>query len=289
MEQRYANTLTVNHIGYSHFGRKIVVVKLGKGDKHLLMIGAHHGREWLSTMIMMKMLEIYANAYEKKEKFEGYDSKIFDEISIWFVPMLNPDGVTIQQGDIDQFPIKHRGAIIQMNEGWFDFSRWKANGVGIDLNRQYEAGWEKLNHQPATPYYQFYRGKKPLEAKEVKALVQFTKEKQPQLAVAYHTAGREIYWDYKNGRHKKRDRFIAQKIAKQTGYRLATPDKNAIGGGYTDWFITTFKRPGFTIELSYPVGETNPPVSVFYEEWRRNKLVGIMLAYEIKKLLCLHE
>lgn len=35
-----------------------------------------------------------------------------------------------------------------------------------------------------------------------------------------------------------------------------------------------------TIELSYLVDETNPPLTVFPEEWKRNRLVGIMLVKE---------
>ncbi|MBA4535611.1 carboxypeptidase [Bacillus aquiflavi] len=284
LDQHYGHLLQVKKIGSSHFGRKIYAVKLGKGKEHILIVGSHHGREWLSTSIMMRMMETYADAYKNNRAVGLFHPKIFDDISIWFVPMLNPDGVTIQQGLINEFPLSHRGRLMKMNENWIDFSRWKANGHGIDLNRQYPAGWKKLNKEPAVPYYQFYKGKRPLEAAEVAALTKFTKKEQPLIAIAYHTAGREIYWNYKNGRHQKRDRSIAENIAFITGYKLANPSKNAIGGGYTDWFITTFKRPAMTIELSYLVGETNPPLTVFEEEWSRNELVGIMLAYEAKKL-----
>ena len=97
-----------------------------------------------------------------------------------------------------------------------NFDRWKANGIGLDLNRQYPAGWRELSKQPDFPYYQFYRGKKPLEAKEVKALTRFIRKIEPEIAVAYHSAGREIFWNYQNGKHLKRDKRIAKKISKLT-------------------------------------------------------------------------
>jgi g-D-glutamyl-meso-diaminopimelate peptidase len=39
-----------------------------------------------------------------------------------------------------------------------------------------------------------------------------------------------------------------------------------------------------TIEISYLVGETNPPLSVFKTEWKRNRYVGLKLAEEAKKI-----
>ena len=62
------------------------------------------------------------------------------------------------------------------------------------------------------------------------------------------------------------------------------PENHAIGSGFTDWFITEFERPAMTIELSYLVDETEPPLSVFPEEWQRNQFVGIMLVNEAIKI-----
>ena len=48
----------------------------------------------------------------------------------------------------------------------------------------------------------FIKAEQPLEAAEVKALTDFTKEIDPLIAVSYHTSGREIFWHYKNKRRK---------------------------------------------------------------------------------------
>jgi g-D-glutamyl-meso-diaminopimelate peptidase len=172
---------------------------------------------------------------------------------------------------------------MEMNLHSSDFTRWKANGMGVDLNRQYPSGWDKLSNNKITdPSYQFYKGKKPISTHETKSIVKFTKKIEPLIAVSYHTAGREIYWNYGNGKNKQRDFEIAKKAAQLTGYELASPPNNAVGAGYTDWFISTFHQPAMTIELSYLVGETNPPLNVFDEEWKKNKFIGMMLAKEAK-------
>lgn len=284
LKEKFKSQLEVKTIGYSHFGQKIWAIKLGKGKINILLVGSHHGREWLTSALLMKMLETYASAYADQKNYGPYKTDILKEVSIWFVPMLNPDGVAIQQNKLKGFSPHYQKKLLKMNEGLKSFERWKANAMGVDLNRQYPAGWDRLSKEPSRPSYKSYKGKKPLESPEVNALTNFVNEINPSIAIAYHTAGREIYWKYKNGKNYMRDYFIARKISKLTGYKLENPEKDAIGGGFTDWFIIKYHRPAMTIEISYLVGETNPPLSVFHTEWKRNKYVGLKLAGEAKKL-----
>ncbi|MEH7179631.1 M14 family zinc carboxypeptidase [Neobacillus vireti] len=277
--------LKVKKIGETHFGRNIYAIKLGKGKKNIVLIGAHHGREWITSMLLIKKLEEYADAYHRKVKFGSFSTDVLNDVSIWFIPMLNPDGVTIQQNELDSFPNRFTKKLLRMNDDLKNFERWKANGVGIDLNRQYPAGWKGLKDGPTYPNYQFYKGRRPLVAKEVIYLTNFIDEVNPEIAIAYHSSGREIFWNYKNGRHLQRDKKVAARISKLTGYPLAKPPKQATGGGFTDWFITKYHRPAMTIEISPLVGETSPPLDVFESEWERNKYVGLTLAEEAKKLV----
>jgi g-D-glutamyl-meso-diaminopimelate peptidase len=106
----------------------------------------------------------------------------------------------------------------------------------------------------------------------------------PSVALSYHSSGREIFWKGINKRDQlKKHRTLAKKVSALTKYPLSTPEPQAIGGGFTDWFISTYHNPAMTVEISYLVEETNPPLSVFPEEWNRNKYVGIMLATEIAR------
>ncbi|PLS03050.1 M14 family metallopeptidase [Neobacillus cucumis] len=284
INKQYKVQTEVTSIGKTHFGKDIWGVKLGKGKTNIVLIGAHHGREWLTSMLLMNMLETYAEAYKSSKRIGFKSTNILNEVSIWFIPMLNPDGVSIQQSNLKSYPAVYRQQLFVMNDESKNFKRWKANALGVDLNRQYPAGWKSLSIEPSNPSYAFYKGKKPLESNEVIALTKFIKEKKPSIAVAYHTAGREIFWNYKNGKHLKRDYLVAKKVSRETGYKLAKPDPEAIGGGFTDWFITTYHKPAMTIEISHLVGETSPPLSVFPKEWKRNKYVGLLLAKEAKKI-----
>jgi g-D-glutamyl-meso-diaminopimelate peptidase len=271
--------LDMRTIGQSEFGRDLLAVKVGKGANSILITGSHHGREWLTTHVIMNMIEQYASAYQKDQSLYGHNLDVLNHISIWFVPMVNPDGVTIQQEGIKGLPYLLQEVYIDMNKGKKSFSRWKANGLGVDLNRQYPAGWEHIKGDEHYASYSRYKGQEPFEAKETRALYLFTEQIKPLLSASYHTSGRMIYWYYFNEiKHLNRDYQLIEQVAEKTGYDISYPPANAIGGGFTDWFIQTYKKPALTIELSFPVYETSPLLSVLDEEWNRNKEIGLIMA-----------
>lgn len=286
LEKKYPDLIRSKVIGKSEYGRDIYAFSLGKGDATVFINGSHHAREWLTTNLVMYMAEQYAKAYKGKKKIDSYNvQKILNSTTIWFVPMVNPDGVTLQQKGLKAFPKKDHAALIKMNLGSKNFKRWKANAKGVDLNRQYDAGWKTIKYSPSGPRYKNYKGKAPHTAKETKAIVKFVEDINPEISVAYHSSGKIIYWNYKQAKKEyERDHQYAKKLRNITGYALVYPGKNPSGGGLTDWFIYKKKRPGFTIEISRYVGETNPPISEFSTAWKENKVVGLYIAQEGYKL-----
>jgi hypothetical protein len=286
LQKAYPDLISYKVIGKSEYGRNIYAVSLGKGKATTIINGSHHAREWLTTNLNMYMIEQYAKAYRKNVKIKGYDAKsILNGTTIWFIPMVNPDGVILQQQGLKAYPKSMHASLIKMNNGSKDFKRWKANIKGVDLNRQYDAGWKTIAGNVDRPNYKNHKGNAPATAAEVKAVLKLDAEIDPEIAVAYHTSGQILYWYYKQtGSAYERDHHYAKTIGKLTGYRLVKPVPNPSGGGYTDWFIEKRKRPGFTPEIAPYVFETNPPVSVFSQVWRENQGVGLFVAAESAKL-----
>ncbi|GIN85834.1 hypothetical protein J6TS2_22200 [Heyndrickxia sporothermodurans] len=155
----------------------------------------------------------------------------------------------------------------------------KANGKGVDLNRQYDADWKHIVADPGKPRWSHFKGKAPVTAKETKAMVAFVKKTNPEMSVAYHSAGKILFWNFHQSKSLyKRDLAYAKAIGKLTKYKLVYPGKNPSGGGITDWFISKYKRPSFTLEIgSYP-GNTNLKVSELKQAWKENKSVGLYVA-----------
>jgi g-D-glutamyl-meso-diaminopimelate peptidase len=86
----------------------------------------------------------------------------------------------------------------------------------------------------------------------------FTEERQFGLVLALHTQGEEIYWNYRDYEPAESE-ALAARLGAVSSYR---PVKlSGSDAGYKDWFIQTFRRPGFTIEAGNGV---NPlPLSQF--------------------------
>ena len=285
LEKAYPELIDVEVIGKSEYGRDIYAVSLGKGESTVFINGSHHAREWITTNVNMNMIDKYAYAYEKKSKIDGYDAqKILNNTTIWFIPMVNPDGVTLQQSGLKSFPKADHAKIIKMNDGSKDFKRWKANGKGIDLNRQYDARWKYLGGGNV-PKFKNYKGKSPESAKETKAVLSFVKKIDPEMAISYHSSGQILFWKYgQTGSRYTRDRNYIKKINQMTGYRLISPKSYTGGGGFSDWFSTALKKPAFTIEVSPYAGETQVPLKYFKKIWNENEGIGLYAAQEGAKL-----
>ncbi len=278
----YPGLIKLDSIGKSEYGRDILQADLGKGEAVVLLNGSHHAREWITTILLMTMLDRYAQAYDRGDTWNGQPVReLLDRVTLRFIPMVNPDGVTLQQQGLSAFPEEDHAALLAMNDGSSNFKRWKANAKGIDLNRQYPADWANIRDPEPGPHYMNYKGKAPLQAKEAQALYDATLATQPEIALAYHSSGEILYWHFHNDKaNVSRDSALARRYAGMTGYRVVSPTSNPSGGGFTDWFIQQFGRSGLTPELGRPAGETHVPLTAWDRIWNQHRSTGWMLAEE---------
>lgn len=276
----YPELISYKIIGKSEYGRDIYAISLGKGGANVFINGSHHAREWMTTTLNMYMIDQYAMAYRNGSKINNYNARnILNKATIWFIPMVNPDGVSLQQYGLKPFPESVHQELIKMNGGSKDFKRWKANAKGVDLNRQYNANWANIKSNPGKPSYENYKGTQPHSASEVKAVLSLVAEIDPEVSVSYHSSGEILYWNFhQTGTWYQRDHGYAKQIGGMTGYSLVYPGTNPSGGGFTDWFIINYKRPAFTPEISRYYAETSPPLSEFTRVWNQNKAVGLYVA-----------
>jgi g-D-glutamyl-meso-diaminopimelate peptidase len=263
----------VEWIGHSVMERPIPVLRVGIGSCEVHFNGSFHANEWITSLALMKFLERFAEDVSRKQDHKNplKDDKTFKElyekVSLWVVPMVNPDGVELVHCGI--WPGHTFGErLLKWNQGDLNFTGWKANIQGVDLNDQFPAYWEEecARRRPSAPIPgpRDYTGIGPLTEPEAKAMAAFTRSRNFQMAVAFHTQGEEIYWNYR-GMEPAASRRIASKLANVSGYKsvkLAGSD-----AGYKDWFIQQFRRPGFTIEAGNGI---NPlPIEQFDQLYRK--------------------
>ena len=278
LKKAYPDLIDYKVVGKSEYGRDIYAVSLGKGKSTAFVNGSLHAREWISSTLNMYMLEQYAKGYADNRTIRGFNvRKTLNDTTLWFMPMVNPDGVTLQQFGLNSFPKSDRNALKRMNNGSTNFKRWKSNAKGIDVNRNFSAGWNNVRNDPGKPWHQNYKGPRPMSTKEAQAISKFVKDIKPKMSINYHSSGQVIYWNYnQKGSTYNRDRIRARQISNYTGYTLMGGSRPA--GGFMEWFGMNMGGTAITPELAPYAGNTNPPVSRFAQIWRENQPVGLYAA-----------
>jgi g-D-glutamyl-meso-diaminopimelate peptidase len=185
--------------------------------------------------------------------------------------MLNPDGVEYSLHGVESENVLH-SRLIKMNGGSLDFSHWQANARGVDLNHNYNAGFEEYKIIERTNGISYgptkFSGEYSESEPETRALCSFIRFLRPELALTLHTQGEEIY--YTSGeRSCALSLPIVKTLSRLTGYRIAFPSGTAKYGGFTDWFIDEFDKPSFTIECG--LGKNPLPFSDMGRIYQRIK------------------
>ena len=242
LASRYSSLMKVNTIGTTLDGRNLYEVVVGNinAEKHVLIHGGIHAREYMTPLLIMKQLE-YGLAFYGTGSYEGrLLSDLFNKTAIHYVPMVNPDGITISQSGIGGIRSEElrrtieqcyqndlaQGRTSAAMERYLNY--WKANGRGVDLNQNFPADWEEVTSSDM-PSYATYKGN--------------TVSAQSQ--------------------------ELANAVSAKTGYRLAGSSGH---GGFKDWLqIKENPIPSLTIEVgsvSCPM-----PLTEFTDVWNKNQEV----------------
>lgn len=272
--------LTLSSIGTTVLGRRIQCVRFGTGQKEVFYCASTHANEWITTVLLMKFLENLSKSYVNNMNIFGYNAReLYSNVSLYIVPMVNPDGVDLVTGLLAESSWAYSNAQrISSNFPDIPFPNgWKANIEGIDLNLQFPTGWEqakeiKYEQGFNKPAPRDFVGYGPLTAPEAVALYNFTLQHNFTLMITYHTQGRVIYYQYQD-QTPPGSKELATRFAEISGYRAEEVPVNSSFAGYKDWFILYYNRPGFTIEVGLG---TNPiPISQFAGIYREN--LGILI------------
>lgn len=257
------------------FQRPIRTLVIGNGPRKVIYSASHHANEWITSLVLLKYAEDLAQAIQSGGTiFERPAQSIADAVTIYMVPMVNPDGVDLVTGAIEPGNIQYELAQ-RISQDYPDIpfpQGWKANLLGTDLNLNYPAGWLmareiKFTQGFTRPAPRDYVGRAPLNQLETQALAGYTEVIDPDLVLAYHSQGKEIYWQFMNYQVPGAEE-LGQQMAQASGYALAETPYASSFAGYKDWFIQQFQKPGYTIEVGQ--GENPLPLSQFDQIYRDN-------------------
>jgi hypothetical protein len=132
----------VTVLGHSFTGKEIRLIKAGEGDKKIFMWSQMHGDESTATMALFDIFNFLSN----KDGYNFIRKKFFDNATLYFLPMVNPDGAEAwKRGNYLDIDINRDAFRTQTPEGKIlkeTFNDVKADfGFNLhDQNPRYSAG-----------------------------------------------------------------------------------------------------------------------------------------------------
>ncbi len=244
-------------IGNSLCGRPIDALQIGASDNCALLCGGFHGTEYLTALTLLRFAEEFAEFFKRTNcKFGAI-----------IIPCLNADGVEIALNGSSSAP----GYEQLINRLLHDPKHWQANARGVDLNHNFDADWQELKKlelqsEISSPAPTRFGGYEPISEPETKALTHLCSTVDFEFAIALHSQGREIYYDFGDSTPPS-SKVLANIFAEHSGYKISAPTGLAVGGGFKDWVIQKLKKPALTVEMG--LGKNPLPLSQFEGEYTR--------------------
>ena len=271
LASEYPGEVTVSSIGRSVEGRELLCAVAGdaEAEYNVLIQGCIHGRESMSAYLVLSQLEYLLEA------------GVPEDVRFHFIPMVNPDGAEIsrtgQLGEAQRaiYLADLASGYTELDE--YEYARqWKANAAGVDLNRNFDAGWAQLDSR-AAPSSENYRGAAPEDQPESRALADYTRGLMPDATVSYHTAGSLIYADYAgaSGSVNAASLSLGVALGAASGYELSETE-SLDGGGYKDWAASELGIPSVTVELGY--GENPQRLAAYPTVRLRNESATLIVS-----------
>ncbi len=225
--------LRLEKLGKTGMGKELLALRIGQRSQYVLYAAAFHGTERISAAVCLRFVERLCQALLTGADVAGVPvRRAFTDRGLLALPMVNPDGVDIAiHGEKAADP---GGRIKRLCGGHFD--TWNANGRGVDINHNFDAGWQELRAAEEAagifgPGPTRYGGPRPHSEAETVALCDLCRRYPIAHVLALHSQGEEIYWRY-GARTPATAGKMAQILSSACGYALEEPTGLAAHGGF---------------------------------------------------------
>ncbi len=294
----------------------------GSAGHHIFVQAAIHGREYMTAQLVMKMLEYYAANYHIGSYHGRTYETLFENTAIHVIPMSNPDGVTISQLGVAAMNHQETAELVYEcylrdledlvleedvngDRNWADYYKqedydreaegktdiisfedyqhlWKSNAGAVDLNNNFDAGWEDVQVKPERAYGS-YKGDYAVSEPETQALAETAAKREYDYFISYHAKGQLIYYDAEGNDEQtsERSRELAAALEGLIKYKPVNTKKgyNVNLGGFGDWVQLKLHGASVTIEI----GKHPCPLQAgeFNGIWHRNRESWAMLCEKL--------
>lgn len=283
LKEKYA-FLNVFSAGKTAEGREIFALSLGNGDRKGIFLSGFMGCEYPVCVYLMGQIEFLCELYEQGGIFQGIDiRKMFERRKLYFLPMINPDGVNISIYGENGGQCPER--LFNMKRNIPFYSGWAANANGVDLTRNFPFLWEEKHSGVNVPSSRGYKGERAASERETRVVIQLCKREKFDFAAVFRGKGEKIFFcDRENG-CSQRGIKAAQKIAVASGYKICgfSNDPLEYCGAFENWFREEFKKDCLLFFIGEKKGGYMPiDMKCFYEDlWEPGRLFCLWCGGEL--------
>lgn len=280
---RFPTLVTLVPVGTSVEGRTVTAIKISDhvatdepDEADVIFVAMHHAREWITVELALYLAEYLLKNYATDPDLRAD----IDELEIWIVPVVNPDGYQYS-------------AATPANRYWRKNRRPNGDGTyGVDLNRNWGYEWGHDSGSSSMTVSDIYRGPWAFSEPEVVAIRDLVNSVDNLEAfVTYHSFSELILtpWIYAMANapgepilERHQDRAIARTAAVH-GVTYGTTLGYLASGEATDYLWGETRTVAITPELRPSptgIGGFAPPASEIIPNAEENLPMALALIHD---------
>lgn len=282
IEENYSELVNLHIIGHSHENRPIYALEISSeagindGRPESLHMGMHHGCEWPSGEMAMDLAWYLLENYGTVDQV----TDIVENIRVWIIPVVNPDGFVYQGEHLNQW--------IRKNRRPPETSGIQGGSIGVDLNRNYPYFWGCDEGSSSDEASHVYRGPYPFSEPELWGIRDLYLNRHIITTITGHTTGRWIVWPWAHTKDPAPDAETLAELGNEmnywsnyNAYQWSEDFDHETGTGglggtpsgeATDWIYGMFGGLAYTFEYGDMADGFRPDYEKYREEFQRNIL-----------------
>lgn len=272
--EAYPELLEMEIIGYSYDQQPIYVIRLGNtlnhsnlyvNKMHGLIESGTHSREVANPVLTSKILSDYVIDYYKDDYLKDVHIKdLLEHCVLHFVINSNPDGYNIaKHGSLSITTENAYNYLLSIEDT--DYSNYKANIRGVDLNRNYQdcyydiptGKWVDKWSVKENSYTSdkasgaYYAGEFPGSEVETQIMMAYLLSYDFRYYLSFHSKGEVIYGNFTYLDETSQAYISTYKdlASAITGYAIPPYYESELSSGYmSDFIVNNTLKPAITVE-----------------------------------------
>ena len=169
--------------GLTFEGRSIYALKISdnasidEDEPNVLIVACHHPSEVINPEIALDIITRLTTGYG----FDPAITSLLDNYEVWVSPVWNPDGLEY---------------IWATNNFWRKNRSPQVGATGVNLNRNYDLGFNSSCSGSSSPNNSNYKGTAAESEVETQTMVAFSRARRFAKVLDFHSSGREVLLSY---------------------------------------------------------------------------------------------